>query len=1021
MTTKSPLLIACVAALAVGIAIPSCASAQYFGRNKVQYEHFDFRILETPHYMLHFYPEEEEAARDMARMAERWNTRLTALFGRPLTRRKPILLYANQPDFQQTNAVQEQLSEGTGGVTESLRDRLIMPLTGVYRDNDHVLGHEMVHVFQYDLQNDPKSRGGPGINALPLWVVEGNAEYLSLGRDDPNTAMWMRDAVLENKLPTIRQLTNDRRFFPYRYGEALWAYVGGKWGDKAVVETYKAATKLGFEQGIKRTLGISADSLSKEWIAATKAAYTPVNATRTKPSESGQPLLPVKRPGDTNLSPEISPDGKYVAFFAARDLFGFDLYLADAATGKSIKKLASVSTSTEFDALSFINSAGTWSPNGARFAFIVYAEGDQEIAILDVASRNVEREIRVPGVGAIQHPAWSPDGNQIAFSGMVGGLSDLFVYDIAAHTARRLTTDRYADIEPSWSPDGRTLVFSTDRGTATDFNTMTTGPLRLATIDVASGSIRLIDAFNQGKHINPQFSPDGSEIYFVSDRSGVSDIYKLSVASGALSQITNVATGVSGITNLSPAFSISHADGRLAFSVFEKQGYGIYGLAGDQTRGTPVQASQYSGNLPPADAYSSSTIVRYLADAVTGLPADGSYKVSPYRTKLALAAIGQPSIGIGASTAGTYVGGNTSIFFTDMLGNNNLAFGINANGTFRDFGGQAMYQNIGHRFVWGVDAGHTPYASAFASIRPTTVNIGGQVTDADLIEQFTQRVYVDQASVLTQYPFSTTKRAELNASFTHLGFNTQVERIVVIGDQIIDRTTSDTTSSPSVNYGQAVAAFVGDNSFNGYTGPIMGWRYRFEAGPTFGALQFQTALADVRKYFFARPVTLAVRGIHFGRYGGDSESNQLQPLFLGDPSIVRGYSASSFDPSECTADPANPNACPEFDRLVGSRIIAAGAELRIPLLGSDQFGLIRSPLFPVDIAPFVDAGLAWSRGQTPSFTFARRSTDRIPVVSAGVSARANLFGYAVLEVFYAHPFQRPDQPWVLGFQLAPGW
>src|SRR5438045_6525926 len=182
----------------------------------------------------------------------------------------------------------------------------------------------MVHVFQYDMAKDPKGGRQAGVESLPLWVVEGTAEYFSLGRDDPNTAMWLRDAVLQNHMPTIRQLTNDPRFFPYRYGEALWAYVGGRWSDKTAAETYKAAAKYGFDAGIKRVLGISTDSLSKEWIAATRAAYSPVIANRTKPSESGQPLLPVKRDGDMNISPEISPDGRYVAFFAPRGLFGFD-------------------------------------------------------------------------------------------------------------------------------------------------------------------------------------------------------------------------------------------------------------------------------------------------------------------------------------------------------------------------------------------------------------------------------------------------------------------------------------------------------------------------------------------------------------------------------------------------------------------------------------------------------------------------------------------------------------------------
>ena len=1018
---KTPLLLVFLAIIA-SFAAPSPASAQYFGRNKIQYEHFDFKVYETQHYRLHFYPVEADAARDMARMAERWQTRLSGLFSRQLSKRKPILIYADQPDFQQTNAVGEQLTEGTGGVTESLRDRLIMPLTGVYRDNDHVLGHEMVHVFQYDLAQDPKTNGNGGsggVENLPLWVVEGIAEYLSLGRDDPHTAMWMRDAVLRNKLPTIRQLTNDTRFFPYRYGEALWAYVGGRSGDRTVAETYKASLKFGFENGIKRAVGISSDSLSKEWIAATKAAYAPIIAGRTIPSQSGIPLIPAKRDGDTNLSPVISPDGKYVAFFAARDLFGFDLYLADAATGKSIKKLANIATSAEFDALSFISSAGSWSPDGRKFAFIVYGKGNQEIAILDVASRSVERKIDIPGLGAIQNPAWSPDGSKIAYSGMIGGLSDLFVYDLNTKTNTRLTNDKFGDIQPSWSPDGKSLAFSTDRASGTDFTQLTHGEMRLALIDVASHNIRNLDTFSQGKSINPEFSLDGNDVYFVSDRTGVSDIYRLNLASGTVFQVTNVATGISGITDLAPAISVSRTDGRLAFSVFEKQGYGIYALTGDQTRGLPIATADYAaaGYLPPMSAFSSSAVASYLADPLTGLPpADSALAVSPYHPGLALAAIGQPTVGVATGTTGTFVGGGTSFFFTDILGNRNLAFALNANGQLRDFGGEGMYQNVGHRLVWAVDVSHTPYASAFAAVSPVQGSSNSYV-----YEQIIQRVYFDQASVVTQYPLSVTKRLEFTVGYNRLAFNNQVQQFLVQNNQVVDQQQFDSTGGPSVHYGQATAAFVGDNSFNGFTGPISGYRYRFQGSPTVGDFKFVTALADIRKYFFAKPMTLALRGIHIGRYGGDSESNQLYPLFVGDPSIVRGYDANSFDvATECTQS-AGSTGCAEFDRLIGSRIAAFNAELRIPLFGPSQFGLIRTPLFPVDIAPFLDAGVAWTRAQSPKLEFATNSTARVPVVSTGVSARANLFGYAVVEVYYAHPFQRPNKSWVLGFQLAPGW
>jgi hypothetical protein len=172
--------------VAIAVALMGCASpagAQYFGRNKVHYEKFKFEVLRTQHFDVHYYAAEKLAAEDAARMLERWNTRLSALFNHPLSARKPVVLYADQPDFQQTNVIADQLDEGTGGVTESMLDRMVLPLTGSYAESDHVLGHEMVHVFQYDIVSTKSSPGG-SLERLPLWLVEGMAEYLSLGGED---------------------------------------------------------------------------------------------------------------------------------------------------------------------------------------------------------------------------------------------------------------------------------------------------------------------------------------------------------------------------------------------------------------------------------------------------------------------------------------------------------------------------------------------------------------------------------------------------------------------------------------------------------------------------------------------------------------------------------------------------------------------------------------------------------------------------------------------------------------------
>src|SRR4029079_5035210 len=130
---------------------------------------------------------------------------------------------------------------------------------------------------------------------------------------------------------------------------------------------------------------------------------------------------------DLYLAPSVSPDGKKIAFIAQKDVFSIELYVADAETDKNMRKLVSSRRNAHFDALRFIDSAGSWSPDGKKFAFVVFAEGNNHLEIADVETGHIDRKIKSPAVDAIANPAWSPDGGSIAFSGSNGGVSDLFV------------------------------------------------------------------------------------------------------------------------------------------------------------------------------------------------------------------------------------------------------------------------------------------------------------------------------------------------------------------------------------------------------------------------------------------------------------------------------------------------------------------------------------------------------------------------------------------------------------------
>ncbi|HYC61902.1 MAG TPA: BamA/TamA family outer membrane protein [Thermoanaerobaculia bacterium] len=1015
--------------------------AQYFGRNKVQWEQFDFKVLQTEHFDIYYYETEADVVEDIARMSERWYARLSRVFNHSF-RKKPIVLYANSADFHQTTTTGGTIGEGTGGFTDAFMNRVVLPLTGDYSQNDHVLGHEIVHVFQYDIASAAnQQRRRFALEALPLWIIEGMAEYFSKGRVDPLTSMWIRDATIQDTMPDLREITRDPRYFPYRYGQALMAYIGARFGDEAVVRYFMAAGTVGPEDAVERALGINHKQLFADWAESARELYTPVIQARTM--DLGTPLIgrkpapptprvegekrkrPRRRATELNIGPVLSPDGRYLAFLSARELFSIDMFLADAKTGNVIRKLVSSDRDAHFESLRFIESAGSWSPDSRRIAFITFSKGDNFLSFVDVETRRLEH-VKVPGLEAIINVAWSPDGNTIAIAGQTTGVSDLFLYDIPSKQVRRLTADKYADLHPAWSPDGRTIAFISDRGTDTILEQLRFTNMRLATIDVGTGQIREIQAFRGAKHINPQWAPDGKSIYFIANPEGIPDLYRISVPEGAVSRLTALHTGIAGITDMAPALSVATGSGDIAFSVFEDDNYNIYSLA-SSAPSQPIAAppamaentAPRAALLPPLRS-TGSEITGYLMRPEEGLPpASTDFAERGYSSDLHLAYLGPPTLGVGVGEFGFGAGGSVTAFFSDILGRHNVGFtfqgggGSGTSSLAEQLGGELFYLNQTSRLNWGADILHVPQVAGFVNYSQALID--NQIVD--VYEQFRQIQLITDASGLAQYPFSTTRRIEGAIGVQRYSFREELETFIVIGNEIIDRTRETLPGSFVLNFSKASTAFVGDSAVYGFMSPINGTRYRYEVEALRGDLNFQTALADWRKYFFARPVTFAVRGLHYGRYGAGADDNRLTPLYLGRGSLMRGYDPYSIDPTECGT---TTGACPVFDRLVGTRIVAASAEVRAPLLGTREFGLIDAPFLPTEIFAFADGGAAYTADDKVDWTFETDTDERVPVFSVGIGLRI-LLAYIPIEVYAAKPFQRPGEELVYGFNIIPGW
>jgi hypothetical protein len=583
------------------LALAPRLEAQYFGQNKVQYRHLDFKVIETEHFEVHYYQGMREAAIDAARMAERSYARLSRVLNQQYRERQPIILFASNTEFQQNNIT--DIDESTGGVTDPFRHRVMLPFTGANKDFEHVLTHELVHQFQFDIF--ARGRIGAGIQRLsmvapPLWFMEGMAEYLSLGPIDAATTMWLRDASVEGTLPSIEQMTVDPRTFPYRFGHALLAYIGERWGDEVIGEILHGVANSGMEQGFRRALGITLEQLSDDWRDAVRRTYLPQVTELQMPRQFAKSVLTEeKSTGQVHVSPAISPDGSQIAYLSEGSTFFIDLYLADAESGRVKGRLIKSAFNSNNESLRFINSAGSWSPDGRYFAIATKHGGQDDLVIFDVKRRKEHNRIKV-ALNGLTNPTWSPDGKRIVFTGYDNGLSDLFLVNVDGTNLERLTHDKYADLHPVWSPDGQTIAFATDRGFPTDTVNLKYSAPKIGLYHLDTKEIEVLPSMI-GANINPQWAPDGKSIIFVSDRTGTTNLFLFDMADRQVYQLTNVYTGIGTFSPLAPVISWARGADRLVLTYYEHGPFRFDVYAIDNPRalkGMPYQ--EPPGGVPVA-------------------------------------------------------------------------------------------------------------------------------------------------------------------------------------------------------------------------------------------------------------------------------------------------------------------------------------------------------------------------------------------------------------------------------------
>ncbi|KPL08056.1 hypothetical protein AMJ86_02075 [bacterium SM23_57] len=944
------------------IGLPIAVLGQGFGQNKVQYENFEWKLAQSEHFDVYFTEGGEDIAQFVAETAEKAYESLSKdfLFELSPDDRIIVVTYKSHNDFEQTNVSFDQPEESVGGFTEFFKNRVVVPFEGSYEDFRHVVHHEVTHAVML------RMLFGSGIQSivagitraqLPLWFIEGLAEYESRYGWDIESDMFIRDASINGYLPPIQELGG---YLNYKGGQSVLYYLAQRYGRQKIGEILnKLRTTRDTNKAFKAAIGIDLEELSKRWHKYLRKTHWPALAAMHSPEDFAERLTDHTEDRNfVNTSPAISPRGDKLAFLSDRSDY-FDIYLMSTLDGKIIRKLVAGQRRARFEELHWQRPGISWAPTGDRITFAAKAGGKDAIYIIDAENGKILNEYTFDLEGVFS-PSWSPKGDRIAFVGSKNGYSNIYAVVLPDGQLVQYTRDSYSDLDPCWSLDGGSIVFASDRrgdlsidGNDVQMFNHDYRQLDLYMLDVSTHTLkRLTDTPHQER--TPVFAPEGMGITYVSDENGAYNLFNMNLENNESKPLTNVLTGC-----FQPSWS--RAGRRLVFTAFYDWGYDIYLYKNPLEAPDielPLTAFVQEKPLPlitdvrEEESESEEETSKPFAQFVFGdTPAlsklavedttdyrteDGDYRVKPYRLKFS------PDIVYANAAYSTFFGfqGSGQILFSDVLGNHLIYITTDLYYDFENSNFSGFYYYLPRRIDYGIGFYHNVYFFDGGDIRDR--NYGG--------------------SAFLSYPLSKYNRLELSMDML-----------------FIDRSTWDFFKGDYEFWKRRRVfmpglAYVHDTVVWGSTGPMNGSRYRlaFYYSPDLEGesndsdrwgLDFRTVIADYRRYWrIGSDYSFATRVA-----AGFSEGETPQRFYLGG---VRNWINRKFAediPSDSIEEIyfsslVLPFRGAEYYAKKGTRFAITNVEFRFPLIRYILLGWPLPAFFHnVRGALFTDIGSAWNQ------------------------------------------------------------
>lgn len=874
--------------------------AQYvdFGRNKVQYNTFNWHTLSTEHFKIYYYPEMKELAEIGASFAEETYKIHQQDFNYSLIDTVPIIFYSNPTHFRETNTTPGLIPDGVGGFFEFVKGRVVIPFDGSLGNFKHVIRHELTHVFMTaKIGNILKTHRQSTDKMPPLWFTEGLAELWSNEEWDATAEMVIKDAVLNGYMQGLNNWEYFYgTFFMYKMGQNALQYICDTYGkEKILLLMENIWMSDDFSTVMEKTIGKDYEAFDKEWLYHLKKLYFPDLTKQDNPSAGTEKIFTE----GFGHKPAYYKDGSREEIYFIGNRTGytsiFKINLKDER--KKPELVIEGEKTDEFEEFHYFRTGLDISSAGI-LAFATKSGESDELHLYNLKTQKIISDYHFKDIVQIGAPSFSADGKLIVFSALdMGGKSDLYIFDLSSKKLTRLTNDYYDDRDPDISPDGKTIVFSSDR-TAFGYKNR----YNLFYYHIDDNSISYLTSGDQAD-FSPQFSDDGQKIVYTSTKGNIQNIWCIDVfGSGQTSGDggKKLFTGLQSkqLTSFTTAaFDPKWVNNnKLVFASYENGGMNVRMLDSvSKVIDTPKTVQNIT--------YARKNELWYV-NRIKGVPKKNALRYKKeYSMDIATSDISNDPV------FGTNAGG--VVVMSDLLGNDQYYFLVFNNSEtgeefFKSFNIAISRVSLEKRLNYAYGIYH----------------LSGKRYDYGDDYAYYERTFGGYFAL--SYPLSYFRRIDATVSLANskrdLSLTGLFRRALLLTNSI---------------------SYVKDNSIWGPTGPLDGNRFNLTLSYTtdiqFSNVNYYTLVFDYRRYFRITPwIALGTRFEYLM-----NEGKEARRWVMGGSWDLRGYDRFS---------------------VRGKKLWLSSAELRFPLIDlfAVHFPMDINFDFPfIRGALFFDAGSAW--------------------------------------------------------------